>query len=430
MATRFYLPSDAEKTPISPTPDAAWEDTSILVRAMCKTSKRSSAMTTIPFADADTTNMDILFRQYVSEELEPGQGISEQQTACLQCRVAQQTNSMCLAFGVRVIAGNGTTVRKILVPVTRGDLEAPTVLTNRGVVKITPISDYITIGGDRLVIELGMGGDPTYLGDGHTCSMRLGDAAGSDLIVGGNEQTDNNPWMELEDDLTFVPPRGSPPSGEVFTDSFTVAADVNIDAYPATPDYAYNQGSGTNMRVVAATDKATVNVTNTSVHARIINAAVPSGDQEITADCYAADSYSSGAVTVRMATSGNLENFYMLKVELVNVAEVRLYRCDNGTFTLLASADRGFSGPQTVILRLKATGSGATVSLEAQVNATAVLTYDDTSASRKTSGPPGIGGWTSTTAVTVDNVSVNDLAAGGGPIIPAFMHTYKQRRVA
>lgn len=207
----------------------------------------------------------------------------------------------------------------------------------------------------------------------------------------------------------------------VFTDNFTVDSDIDIDDYPAgSIDYAYNAGSGTNMQVIASTDKATVSVTTTQVKVRIIDATVPTGNQEITADISCADSYSSGEVIARMATSGNLENFYMAKVELTNAEECRIYRCDDGSFTLIASADRGFSGAQTINVRLKVTGTGATVSIEAQFGATAVLTVDDTSASRKTSGPPGIGGWTSSTAIIVDNVSVDNLITSQGNFLSLF----------
>ena len=59
MATRFYLPSTGAAA-ISPNPDAAWEDVSILARLAAVTTKIASAMTTVSFLDNDASNKDIL----------------------------------------------------------------------------------------------------------------------------------------------------------------------------------------------------------------------------------------------------------------------------------------------------------------------------------------------------------------------------------
>ena len=76
MATRFYLPATAAATPISPTPDAAWEDISILARAMTSTTPIGDAMATVSFVDANGDDKDVLFRQHVSLELVAGQTIT------------------------------------------------------------------------------------------------------------------------------------------------------------------------------------------------------------------------------------------------------------------------------------------------------------------------------------------------------------------
>ncbi len=160
MSTRFYLPAGAEATPISPTPDPAWGDQSILARAMCKTSKRSLAMTTVPFTDANSTPKYILFRQYVSEELVAGQSIAAEQTIWAQCRVKEENaaNNMFLTFGVRVIAGDGTP-RFTVIPVICAGAEVDSGgLVNRSWSYPQGVNSYDTVAGDRLVIEVGMGG--------------------------------------------------------------------------------------------------------------------------------------------------------------------------------------------------------------------------------------------------------------------------------
>lgn len=213
----------------------------------------------------------------------------------------------------------------------------------------------------------------------------------------------------------------------VFTDSFTVAVDTNIDAYPAgSPDYAYINGSGANITVNAANDRAQLPNNGGSTYcARIIDAAVPTGDQEITGTCYSNTSGNSGGVAVRCATGSN--DNYISYIDYPQTNEVRLLRIDAGSEVLVASADRGTSGNSAHTHRLKATGTGATVSLELQIDATAVLTYADTAANRKTSGTPGLCGYNAVgDTIYVDNLSVDDLIAGGGGSLvyasPALRH--------
>ena len=204
MATRFYLPASAASTPITPTPDAAWENTSILARAMTSTSPISDAMTTVSFAEGtNTANQDILFRQHVSAELSAGQTITGSQALKAQVRVAQtnDNNNLVLAVGIRVL--NGTTVQKTVLAVTRDALEANlSTLENRQFTATSAATDYTTVAGDRLVIETGMGGTPFGVAD-HDSSMRFGDAAASDLPENNTATTDDNPWVELTDTLTF-----------------------------------------------------------------------------------------------------------------------------------------------------------------------------------------------------------------------------------
>lgn len=195
----------------------------------------------------------------------------------------------------------------------------------------------------------------------------------------------------------------------VFTDAFTVGANTNIDAYPSgSPDYAYNQGSGADLTVNATNDRVqTTTVSPTYLSARIIDPAVPTGDQEITATCNISGTDRQGYVCARCATDGSA-NLYAGLLDLTQANEVQIIRFDAGVYNVIASADRGFAGAGTHTLRLKVTGSGATVSLEFQVDATASVTFADTSANRKTSGPPGIAG-NSSANDWVDDVSVDNL---------------------
>ena len=203
MATRLYLPASAASTPITPTPDAAWEDTSILARAMTSTATIADPMATVAFDDANATNRDVLFRQYISLPLTAGQTITGAQAIKAQARVSETdvANNMFLAVGIRII--NGTTVQKTVLAVTRDGTEATTSLTNRQFTATSAATDYTTVADDRIVIEVGMGGDPSLSDRSHDSSIRFGDAAAADLAEDDTSTTDDNPWIELTDTLTF-----------------------------------------------------------------------------------------------------------------------------------------------------------------------------------------------------------------------------------
>ena len=198
----------------------------------------------------------------------------------------------------------------------------------------------------------------------------------------------------------------------VFSDNFTETVDRNIDAYPSgAADYAYNLNSGNAMFVSQANDRVDYTEPTSDVAARIIDAAgAISGDQEIIGTIVA-DNGSGSSVHTRCATSGNLGNWYSLFVDSTVVNESQLYRFDNGAFNLLADADV-FNGDGSRTGRLRATGAGATVTLTWQINATATQTFNDTNANRKTTGVPGIGGYSLAGAVIwLDTITVDDLAS-------------------
>jgi len=162
MATRFYFGADAEETPISPTPNPSWDDTSILVRALTKTAKRGLALTNVVFTTTVTLDRDILFRQYISDELEPGQSIHGAQAVKMQCLIRGSDQGYWQAVSVlRLYVWNQTTTpkeRKTIVSITRDDVDADVnVLTNRSLFVTSQAGDYYpTVAGDRLVVEIGL----------------------------------------------------------------------------------------------------------------------------------------------------------------------------------------------------------------------------------------------------------------------------------
>jgi hypothetical protein len=203
-------------------------------------------------------------------------------------------------------------------------------------------------------------------------------------------------------------------------DAFTVASDINIDAYPSgAPDYAYTLGSGSNLTVNAANDRVQNGVGSTLLAARCIKSGMPTGDQECRASLNhpQAAGDDGGFLCVRMATNGS-SHFYMTAN---NAPSVVLYRCDGGTglvdLILLVSRSAGIAGTDYA-MRLRAVGTGSAVHLwalpEGQGTPASPVTYTDTSVDRKTSGVPGFGIYgTSANAGYIDNFEISDLAATG-----------------
>ena len=206
MATRLYLPGTPATTRITPTPDTAWEDTSALARIVTDTAKISDPLATVSFADADKTDKDVLLRQYVTKlPLTVGQTITGAQAIKFQVRAAERIagNNLFTALNIRVI--KGTTVNKTVLVVTRDGVEVATTLTNRQFTATSAATNYTTVAGDFLVIEIGCGGDPAQTGGAdHDYDLRLGDSSVTDLAEDDTTTTDNNPWVELTNTLTFV----------------------------------------------------------------------------------------------------------------------------------------------------------------------------------------------------------------------------------
>jgi hypothetical protein len=211
MATRFYLRYTDSPVPLDILADAGWEDAADLWetgknRAITKTSSSSDAMATFAHVGRLSTNADVPYKQYVSEPLTAAQTITGAQSIKFQVRASETTasNNLFTALGIRVMSAGGV-LRKTVLAVSRDATElAVGTLTNRQFAATSETGNYTTVAGDYLVIEIGVGGDPSTI-NVHSGSFRLGDAAGSDLPEDDTDTTDLNPWVELvTDTLTFT----------------------------------------------------------------------------------------------------------------------------------------------------------------------------------------------------------------------------------
>jgi len=229
IGTRLYFPSTGTAAASKPF-NAGWEDTTSAspARRSLKTAVSSSAMTTISFSDLDTTDRDILMYSGLSAPLSGDQTISVQSIR-LAIRASETfaLNNEFVTWVVEVVSNDGQTVRGTIVAIGRDDVEIATSLTDR---YLTATSGSVSaLNGDRISVELGVGGAPIAQ---HDSSIRVGDAAGSDLPYDDTTTTDLNPFIQFSQALVF----GSDVAGFTYPRQSRYIPDPDIQ----TPS-AYNQ---------------------------------------------------------------------------------------------------------------------------------------------------------------------------------------------
>lgn len=216
MATRFYFSEDLAAPVSPPAPGAEWEHVNSGVTRKALIAPDGSALTTTaytPDAADDLTDRDSLHRQYVSDPL-AAQTIGVQGiTAQFQCSEANAANNLFLTVVLKVISNDGTTVRATILAITRdASTEISTTLTNRDFPSVNT-SSYTCVAGDRILIEVGVGGLCTAAGgvQGHNASLRFGcSASGGDLPADDTDTTTTKrPWLEFANTLAFQQPAGA-----------------------------------------------------------------------------------------------------------------------------------------------------------------------------------------------------------------------------
>jgi fibronectin-binding autotransporter adhesin len=250
MATRFYLPLSGAAA-VSPSySNQAWGDTTIAARHAAVTTRINSTMTDVEFPDDnDDTDKDILFRQYVSDPI-TAQTISAQ-TLKFQIRgyEAFSVNNMYASIAVYVVSNDGSTVRGTVLSLTRDNTEFTYYMENRQFSATT--TQVVSQSGDRIVIEVGAGGDPNRNQD-HACFLSLGDDSSTDLPENDTETLAYNPWVEFANTLTFA--TGAVTGSATLSGTGTLTgAGIAISTATATLS-----GTGT---LTAAGDKVTAIVT-------------------------------------------------------------------------------------------------------------------------------------------------------------------------
>jgi len=209
LASRFYLP-ETEAAPVAPPAPAGadWEHVNSVSRKLLKTADSSTLTTTAYSPDGadDITNKDSHHRQFVSDPL-AAQTIGGNFTGQMQGLESHASNNCFLTMKVMVISNDGTTQRAVLLAITReAGAEFTTSLRNTTFDSVA-LAGYTCVNGDRLLVEVGMGGTPTS-GSGTNChngSLRFGcNASSGDLPVDDTQAgTTYRPWVEFSGTLLF-----------------------------------------------------------------------------------------------------------------------------------------------------------------------------------------------------------------------------------
>lgn len=193
MTVRLYFPSTGT-APVSPAYGSSWTDTSLAARLPMTVTQRASSNSTITVSDADETNKSFLLRQYVSEPLRDGEIISGTFSLVMSCSETDTGNNMFLHAHLRLVDQNGNdyvSPKTIWNYVTDGT-EFATSLTSRALSASS--TSQTAADGDRLVLEIGVIGDPDA-GKTHSCSVRIGDGNAADLAVSDADTDTDNPFI-------------------------------------------------------------------------------------------------------------------------------------------------------------------------------------------------------------------------------------------
>jgi hypothetical protein len=202
MATRFYLPLSGTAA-VSPSySNQAWGDTTIAARHAAVTTRINSTMTDVEFPDdGDDTDKDILVRQHVSDPI-AAQTISAQ-TIKFQIRGAEpfSVNNLYTSIAIYVVSNDGSTVRGVILSLSRDTSELALYLENRQFSATS--SQVVAQSGDRIIIETGFGGNPNNNQD-HAGTLSYGDDSTTDLGENNTDTAAYNPWVEFANTLDFV----------------------------------------------------------------------------------------------------------------------------------------------------------------------------------------------------------------------------------
>ena len=223
MPTRFYFPSTGSAA-VSPAFSGSWDNTDDATRLpLVEDTASSTAMATTKYRDNSNQNQNHLIHQWVSVPIDAQTIAAQTFEFQMRCLELDTVDNMVITIGARVVSNDGSTVTGTLFDVTRDGTEMATgTLTNR---RFTVTTTEVTANaGDRIVIEVGCGGDPQG-GGNHDADIRIGDNGAADLAEDDADTDDDNPWIEFPNTISFQTSQDATatPSLASITDIFNVS---------------------------------------------------------------------------------------------------------------------------------------------------------------------------------------------------------------
>lgn len=206
MATKFYLPS-ANTARQDPAWHTTWTDSTGYTAGKFRltTHKPDTGLVTKSIVNSSVALEYHAAGMWISEPL-IRQTIASGTviTGSISCSETNAKNNLSLRWVIRLLQNDGTTYRSDVVAFADDATEFNTSL--RSIAFTNTLGGNVTVGeGDRLVIELGSGGDPASGGGSHGASIVIGEAsAGVDLDYSDADTGTDNPWINFSQTLTFV----------------------------------------------------------------------------------------------------------------------------------------------------------------------------------------------------------------------------------
>lgn len=198
--------------PISPTPDAGWQSTTGFVSRSLSLTQAAATETRSAVAVTSGANNETLGFQLVSDPVEAG-AIAGTVTIMTRGRELAGTDNVgARSRGLRVVSGDGTTVRGTLLAQGFHSVttELGTTLAGYPAANAQALTSVTAQAGDRIVVELGYG----LIGTGTTpqYDMVIG-GSGTDHANAEADTTGTVPWVEFSQTLVFQapPPSAGPP---------------------------------------------------------------------------------------------------------------------------------------------------------------------------------------------------------------------------
>ena len=201
MATKLYLPSTGVAL-VDPAWSVSWYNATSASAAKLKavTTRIASSMVTKSMTDTDVTDRHFAFGMWVTEKL-IAQAIAAQTLTCsIKCRETSTSNNMKLHWIVRLLHDDGTFGSSIIA--FRDQTVEVSITANSRFDTLTT-NAVTALNGDRIIIEMGLGGDPGS-GASHDSSMIIGDDSATDLNAASNDTGIRNPWVNFANTLTFM----------------------------------------------------------------------------------------------------------------------------------------------------------------------------------------------------------------------------------